>query len=269
MSSGFPTLDRPTLDREAEPWTGTFPGLGTVRVAADGTVEVEAEPGDEHEARAAALRHGWGEPLSFARRGFDVVPGAAVVPPHADDTGPCVVLTGAVHDTALVLAVLVARGWSVLADRLVPCRWVGEVLVAHPGASPVVMGRRAAERAGLDAEPVRADTDAVVVAVPRSEAPRRVGTVVEVGVRRVGEPALEPCTGLQRFESAACLFAGGVFTRVDDAPDAPRRALARSVALASLPFLRLRFTADTLDADVDALVAHLAADGAAPHEVSR
>ncbi len=53
----------PSLDRSGEPWVGVFPTLGTVRVHADGTVDVDlaADDGDTAEdpaLREAALRNG-------------------------------------------------------------------------------------------------------------------------------------------------------------------------------------------------------------------
>ena len=234
-----------------------FPTLGTVRVHADGTVDVDlaADDGDTAEdpaLREAALRNGWGEPLSLVRRGFRCASGTGVVPP---DGRGCLILQGSVHDVAIVLVELVGSGWSVLGDRIVPTRWHDGELLAFPRVAPAIISQRRARRAGLEGQPVRAETDAVAVVVPRAHTAQPVRAFAEVGFRRPDETVLEELTGHDRFAAATLAMVGGVMSGVDEqsADSTPQETMRRHLALAALPFARLRFDGDSLGADVAAL----------------
>lgn len=55
-------------------WIARFPGLGTIEVRPSGDFSVRVDPSsggdDDPDCRERALRFGWAEPLSYARRGF-------------------------------------------------------------------------------------------------------------------------------------------------------------------------------------------------------
>ena len=242
----------PTLDRSTEPWVGVFPGLGTVRVHADGAVEVEVEhdqdePPEDPALREAALRHGWAEPLALVRQGFRCARGSALAPP---DGRGCLVLNGTMHDVAVILLELASDGWSVLADHLVPTRWVDGRLVAFPTDAPVLVSDRRAERSGLDATAVRAHTDAVQVDVARAQSSQNVRAFVGVRIRRPNDPVLEELLGHERFRAASQVMIGGVMRRDHDSDGAQQDVMAEHLELSKLRFARLHFDDDTLDADV-------------------
>jgi hypothetical protein len=243
------------LDRSGEPWVGVFPTLGAVQVHADGSIDVDVEPGsgndtsEESSLREAALRYGWGEPLSLVRRGFRCAWGTAMVPPEG---GGGLVLNGRVHDVAIVLAELVGHGWSVLADRLVPTTWVDGDLVASPREAPVLVSRALAERTGIEATPARLHSDASRVDVPRASQPQPVRAFANVGHRRLEETTLAELVGHERFGAAFRVMADGVLSGVDDV--AGGKTMQNHLALASLPFCRLRIRDDSAGADVAELV---------------
>ncbi len=242
----------PTLDRSTEPWVGVFPGLGTVRVHADGAVDVEieldqADPPEDPALREAALRHGWAEPLGFVRQGYRCAWGSALAPP---DGHGCLIVNGTMHDVAVVLLELVSDGWSVLADHLVPARWVDGRLVAFPADAPVLVSDRRARRRELKGTSVRAHTDAVRVDVPRAPSPQPVRAVVVVGIRRPDDPVFEDLLGHERFSAASQVLIGGVMKNDHDADGAPRDVMGEHLDLSKLRFARLRFDDDTLGADV-------------------
>lgn len=213
------TEDRPSLDRPPTgPWVGRFPGLGTVTVAEDGQVTATpedgtgADDGEELALREAALRYGWGEALSFARRGFSLAHGAALSPlaDAADQPGgTCLILTGDPHDVAIVILQLVDVGWSVMGDKYTPTRWEDSVLVAYPREAPVLIAHRRLQRNELTGVKVRAHTDSRSFDLPRTQEARRVAGVVSLQMRRPDEAAFEVLTGHQRFETAANLLTGG------------------------------------------------------------
>jgi hypothetical protein len=242
-----------SLDRAVEPWVGRFPGLGTVLVHDDGRVEVDVEPvaagpdddPGELARRAAALRHGWGEPLALARRGFDLYGGGAATPPGGER---CLLVSGEPRDVGIVLARLARRGWSVLADRVVPARWEGDVLVAYPRQAPTLVGQALAEALELGGEPARAGSDAVVVELPRGERPTPVAAVASLLARRPDRPVLEALRGHEAFEAATHLVARGALA--PDPRPGPAERMAADLRLAALPLARLHLARETSAADV-------------------
>lgn len=260
----------PSLDRDSDVWVGTLPGLGSVRVHPDGAIEVTAadradDDADTVELRERALRLGWGEALSFARRGFRQSAGAAVGPVDGDT---CMLLMGDAHDVAIVLIELVGHGWAVLGDRPTPLVWDSPTLTAHPRSAPVVVSKRRAAKADLEGTRLRGDTDAVALELPRITEPRRVAAIVAMQMRKPDEVPLTPLAGHERFELAASLFMGGAPWPVADEQDATdesdpttqRSATASELmsdhlALARLPAARLRFDSATKDDDIAALLA--------------
>lgn len=253
----------PRLDRSVEPWLGTFPGLGSITVADDGSVTVEPDP-DSDEVPAlleAALRYGWAEGLSWTRRGFQLAAGAAVAPPGEGEP-LCLLLTGDPHDVVIVIADLVTRGWTVLGDRFTPVAWQGSLLVAHPREAPILMARRRATKLQVDGTPVRADTDCLIFEAPRQPYPAAVLAVAQVAMRRPQEDPLEPLLGQQRFEAAAGLMMGGVLAPEGDVdPDDDEavatlrsETLAEHLRLAALPICRMRIESATVTTDVDSLL---------------
>lgn len=272
--SDVPTPSDPTLDREVEPWLGTFPGLGSITVAQDGSVEImpESDPEEDSTMRERALRFGWAEGLSLVRRGFSLASGAAVQLPEptaheSSDDGAesgALILTGDPHDVVIVIAELVERGAKVIADRFTPVQWEQGRLTAYPRAAPVLMASRRAKKLGLQGRKVRADTDALELDVPRCEQPRRVEGVANVGMRRPHETPLTALAGRQKFEAAAGLmFAGALRETSGDNSDAGS-AMADHLRLANLPYSNLRINSDTIHEDVDALLGWIAQPDVAP-----
>lgn len=224
--------EAPTLDRSGEVWVGEFPGLGRVEVAPDGatSITVESAPpqidgeddhpdaGEDPELREAALRHGWAEGLSWARRGFRMAGGAAVCPP-ADDLS-CLVLSGDPHDVAIVLIQLVNQGWTVMGDKYTPTKWDDGVLVASARSAPVLISARRLAKASLEGTKVRAHTDSRAVELPRATGTRVVTAFCGLRMRKPDEDVLEVLTGSERFEAAATTMTGGALTpALDDAAD--------------------------------------------------
>ncbi len=258
----------PTLDRTVEPWLGTFPGLGSIAVAQDGSVEIVAEANQEEDAtlRERALRFGWAEGLSLVRRGFILAGGAAVCPP--DDSGEqnpgvaathgVLILTGDPHDVVIVIAELVDRGWSVMSDRFTPVQWQQGRLTAYPREAPVLMASRRAKKLQREGQKVRAHTDALDVDLPRCALPREVTAVAQVSMRRPNEVPLAESTGQKRFESAAGLMLGGVLRDPSSADLEAGEAMADHLRLASLRYSNLRIESGTISEDVDALIQWLA-----------
>ena len=128
----------PFLDRTSEPWFGVFPTLGTVRIEADGSYEVDVEPppsgdADDAERREAALTFGWALPLSLARRGYRFAWGNCLVDPGG--VGGLIV-HGYPQDEEIVLLELLANGWTVLADHFVPVRWSSSSSRHTPASHP-------------------------------------------------------------------------------------------------------------------------------------
>jgi hypothetical protein len=237
--------------------------LGTVRVHVDGSFDVVAEP--DHSVRAEeiglrqdALRYGWAEPLSLVRRGYRCAWGTALVSPAGDT---CMVLQGGPHGVGLVFAELVGLGWHLVSDRIVPTDWVEGQLLAFPREAPALISRQRADIAGLDGAEVRAHTDAVAVEVARVSGPIPVSAFVSVDARRPGEPVIESLSGHARFRAAAAVMLGGIMAdeRVGSDDGESDRALREYLALAALPFVRLRYEEDSLGVDVAELCAWMTA----------
>lgn len=222
----------PYLDTQEEPWEGSFPGIGRVTIDEGGGVSVYADPGEGHEEREQALRWGWAEPLSLTRQGFTILIGTGLV---SVDGTEAMLLTGDPHDCALVMIELVRVGWQVLGDRITACRWEGAELVAYPRSAPVLVSRRRAKRAGWSGVPVRRGSDSIAVPVPRAQEPAVLRTVL--GLRSAKDSdsiELTRVSGLQRFEQAASVWAGGALaSELTDSADARSNALmARQMKLA-------------------------------------
>lgn len=251
----------PSLDRSGEVWVGQFPGLGSIAVGPDGSVEVIPEADDQEDLylRAQALRHGWAEGLSFVRRGY-LLAGAAAVCPTPSARG-CVLLAGHPHDVAIVIERLVRHGWTVMGDRFTPVRWEGRDLVAAPREAPVLMARKRADTAFLVSREVRADSDSRAVDLPRHTSPATVRAVVQVGLRRPQEENLVPLLGTQRFEAAAGMLLAGVLD-----PTAAEEAKAddlmeRHLRLSGLPQASLRIDPRSPEQEVESLLKWLARTG--------
>lgn len=234
-----------SLDRSAEPWVGVYPGLGEIAVAADGTFVVAVQDAyaptiEDLRSREDALRHGWGEPLSWARRGFLMLHGGCVTP---DPTAGALLLTGDLHEFGRLLPALSARGWSFLSDRYTPAEWREDALVAHPVAAPILLSERRAEKSGWTGRPVRGDTDALAVEVSRHELPVPIRGVVQLQRARPDEPLFVEVRGHERFEMAASLSFGGVLTggpEDDQTPPPSAELMQEYLRFTALPMGRLR-----------------------------
>lgn len=248
-----------TLNRAGEPWVGSFPGLGVVTVAHDGevTVTVTSVGSDDLDTarRDAALRHGWGEPLSWSRRGFLMLQGGCATP---EPRNGCVLLSGDLHEFGRFLPTLADAGWSFLSDRYTPAQWQASDLIAHPVQAPILLAARRAEKSGWDGQPLRDDSDSLAVAVSRVADPLPIRGVVQLQRARPDETAFEPLSGHQRFEVAASLSWAGVF--VSDGMDREQPAasdmMQRHLQLAALPMARLRSSGDfeRIPAEADQLI---------------
>lgn len=243
-----------TLNRDVEPWVGSFPGLGTVHVASDGSFEVsvvEDGAGAEDVARRRrALTHGWAEPLSLARRGFVMINGAALVPPAADGAG-CLVVRGEHSELSRTAIALAQRGWSVLADRVTPATWEGQHLVAHPTSAPIVGHTRLAGLHGVGGDRVRVDSNVTTLNLARCAVGQPVVAHVSVGFRRPKEQHLSVLSGHARFNATSVMLAGGVLSHHDStlAPaDRAKEAMAEQMRFASLPSADVRLDEDSAEA---------------------
>lgn len=290
--------EAPSLDRSADTWIGVLPGLGSVQIARDGSIEITVEPSapltgddDEHpdagedaELREAALRHGWAEGLSWARRGYRLAAGAAVCAP--DDEERCVVLAGDPHDSAIVLIQLVNRGWTVMGDKYTPTQWVDGTLMASSRSAPLLMSARRLAKAELEGVKVRGHTDARAVDLPRAEGTRQVAAFCSLRMRKPDEAVLEVLAGAQRFEAAAGIMIGGALfpapasddERSDDGAEPPEshdehaegeaadqaaedrsrltaEAMAEQMRLVAIPQLRLSIDSATANEDAGQLCA--------------
>lgn len=268
-------MDTVVLDQSSEPWVATFAGLGSVAVDADGAIDVNVAhpantpapphegvtPDDAEEARQReqALRFGWGEPLSLVRRGFRLLWGTAVVPPRQRG---CLVLTGGASHTGLVTSRLLSAGWRPLADGIVPVAadatgaidttGTGGRVVAHPRSAPVVLPRRLARSAGLDGQPVRADTDAVAVAVNPVADPEPVMGIAAVRARRPHDPVVRQFGGFELFEQAAAVLMG--VETLCPTTIAPATELANHRRLATIAHAEVALSYDTLADDLATLI---------------
>ena len=248
--------------RDTEVWHGWFDGLGAVRVSPDGGFDIDVDladgpDGDEQTQRAAALRWGWAEPLSWARRGFEVSLGTALRPATAD---VAVLVRGHTHEVALIVGGLCLRGWAVVAERVVPLRWRDNTVEVVPTHAPVLMARRQATRLGLESHAVRCDTDAVTVDPPRCTEPVDLAAVCHVEMRKTGDAMLDVVAGHERFEVVSGLVAGGVLA-AEGTEVAPGDRMARDLRLAALPVVRAHLAADELTDTLDAVEAWWTATG--------
>lgn len=244
-----------SLDCDSEVWTGHFPGLGTITIAADGSVDVTAEASADEDAqtRQRALRYGWAEGLSLVRRGFMLAAGAAVVHP---ETAEATILTGDPHDVAVALVELSNRGWLALSDRLTPLRWDDDRLMAHPREAPILLASARAQKCGLSGQAARTDTDALIVDLPRATEPAVVTAAVGVAHRRPFEDVVTNLTGQKRFEAASHLILGGVLGVRQDSAGGTTAAenMAETLRLTSLRFCALRVQTSDIAPDVDSLL---------------
>jgi hypothetical protein len=237
-------------------------GLGRVRVWRDGQFEVEVETGESSDAtsprssretesldlRAAALRHGWAEPLSWVRRGFDLASGIALIDGAGCSTqrvGEVLLLGGDIHDCAPVALALGARGWRLVAYRIVPLTFVEGAVTVTPNPSPVLLSARRARILGRETTRVRADSDARrVEGIEWSSSGGRIGGVALVRVRRPHDEVLTERHGYAAVERLAGVLVGGVLR-----PDASRSA---DVAMAQRTTLARCGVVDVAFADADA-----------------
>ena len=258
----------PVLDRDGPVWHGVLPGLGRIQIDADGALDVSAAHASEEDE--TALRHGWGDLLAFAHRGFSMAQGAAVTQGGRPDgsPGPALLLTGDAHDIADVVLVLCARGWRLLSDRPTPVAWQDDTLVAQPRPAPLVVAAQRAAGAGLAGRPVRAGSNAVAVTVPRAVEPAPVAAIVQVQRRRPDEAPFAEVLGQRRFERAATLMLHGALAPDHGAGDAGAESgeamVAEHVRLAALPSALVRLDGPADEAAVDLLVAWWTAAGGSP-----
>lgn len=236
----------PELARHEPAWTGAFPGLGTLMVAPDGQVSTQADDPDESGYGAAALRHGWGDLLSWARRGFALANAASL---GSGEDG--LLVTGEPDDVAATLLGLARHGFLILSDRPAPTRWTEGSLVAHPRAAPILVPRRRAEQAGLAGTPVREGSTSVAVGLPRGVDPVRVAGIAHVVRQRPDEEALDHLAGTRRFEQAATLMLRGALAPAAPADPDPQEVFDEHLRLAALPsvVIRLEGRDDALAAD--------------------
>lgn len=276
------------LDTSAEPWIGTFPGLGRVLVHHDGRIDTEPD-GDEpdgdgagndepdNDERSRALRHGWGVPLAHLRLGRRFVNGIALVDP--DDR--CLLLHGPGDATADVALALLRHGWAVLGQRLQPVSWDGATLVAHPSGSPFLVDTTRAKRHALGGTPIRTETDCVAVDIARIDTARPVAAMLKVLERRAHHTPFIELAGHDRFEACTQLIFGDRLARTDDAERPATEAMAEALRLTALPHavaaiiaMRDRTPADEhhpdpdLDTDLAAITAWWARAAHTDHEVS-
>lgn len=284
----------PTLDRSGDVWVGIFPGLGTVEIGSEGevTVTVEQAPAatgssddppdaaEDAHLREAALRYGWAEGLSWARRGYQLVNGAGVCPPA--DPERCLVVSGDPHDVSILLIELVKHGWTVMGDKFMPTKWTDQGLEAQPREAPVLMSVRRLQKAELDGTKVRAHTDARAVDLPRADGPRRIVAFCSVRMRKPDDAMFEVLSGTERFEAAAGTKVGGALrpatsdegaadenanndadTTTEDLSEAKRTARQAELAaaamtgdlrMAAIPQVRLGLDSHTAGADAQTLV---------------
>lgn len=256
-SAGAPHRPGPTLEQGAGNWVGYIPELGRVIVTPRGRVVARptqrtSRNRDSVGQRERALRLGWGEPLGFARRGFRLAMAAAAGP---SDSGRCMLLHGDSEGLARVVPGLCAAGWKLVADQPCPLARGGAELHAHPREAPMVMTRELAETAGLSWAPVRGDSDAVWVDLPRAAGRREVAALLWVLPLPAGEaPGLRPLVGLDRFEFVTSMMIGGVLgAPLAGQQRSPGADLAEHRQLASLPAARL-FLGTAGATDLDRLI---------------
>lgn len=233
-----------TLDTSIEPWIGVFPGLGSVRVFADGTYDVApvqidvADPGAESEAnqpgedlleeRRRALTHGWAEPLSWARQGYVVAAGTTLVEP---ESGRAVLLVGRAKPQLVIVRSLIGAGWSVAADGLTPIDDSSGLPLAVPTSAPLLLPVGETRDSPQPLERARTDTDAVMVPVARVTAPVPLAAVLVCMDFNIGDkPEITPVTGVAKVSRILGALVGGAL----GAQDGPGPDLARITAWATI-----------------------------------
>ena len=232
-----------TLDTGSDPWVAAFPGLGTVRVFEDGQVSVEAASGPGFDQRFAALRLGWAEPLSWLRRGYHLTSASVAAP-----DGRALIVVGSHRQQVVVLKALTDHGWLILADAMTPIRELDAGFEVCGREAPVIVAKRLAEKWGLTGEPLRADSDAVSVDLPRGQGPGRVTGVLHVRSQRsTDRPTLEQLSGAQRLEVAS-----GLIRRSPGNLDAPvaTQVMAQDMKVAALPMARMHLADKQSELDV-------------------
>ena len=243
-----------SLDRESEPWVGRWTGVGQVRIWADGTYDVLADPRssvapDEIER---SLRFGWAELLSRARLGLRSTNGVTLVDTASHSDGSPVdgalLVTGSQRIVDPIVRELMIRGWQVLADRPAPIQFGADGVLAHSSMRPVVLqrsrSRSSSDSWDTDLPAVRNDSDAVYRdAVYRDDVSERatVGSqrselewsiplraIVVTDSRTSPGSVVTPVRGHAAAELASHLVIGGVlgFEHGDDPPTAMRQLLA-------------------------------------------
>lgn len=234
-----------------EPWVGEFRGLGRVRVWADGRTEVTAEAGDKEPVaqREAALRHGWAEPLSWARRGFDLSGGVAMV----DGTRRAILIAGDIHDAGIVALGLAGRGWGLAAHRIVPLRFADSRVTVESHDAPFLTSERRATLNGRECRAVRSSSDSVeVLGLERVTGPVVLEGIAVVRPRRPSDELLIPRRGMLAMERMGQVLFGGRLR--SDANRDPVVSMERRVALADLGVVDLTLDAENPDPSVGALL---------------
>lgn len=252
-----------SLDCSAEPWHGVFPGLGECWIDEDGAVRVEAVARDEEpqEQRADALRHGWGEPLSWLRRGHLMVSAWAAAPAAE---GPCLLFTSHGPDATVMRNELATRGWRMVAESPTPLDVSGEAITVLPRPVPFLATRRRVVD-HWDQQPVRADTDVVTVDWPRRTTAGPLGGIVQVRPGGVGIPNQAEVVGREKVPLVSRVIGHGVWS-LHDTGD-PAGLLMRDHALrfrmVGLPMLMVSLEHASPDAapQVDAIEAWLGWSG--------
>lgn len=232
----------PQLDRSGEPWIGTFPGLGTVRVHADGSYVVDVAPAGDAGARDA-LEFGWAEPLSMTRRGLRLAHATTLLSPGADaypDPPGALMLSGRQQAVAEVAVCLADHGWRLIAHGFTPVETSGS-LIAHPRRAPWVAPRHLIVSSPLaDDTRVRPDATLQFVRGARHDQPAMVHGRLSITVDdtpRADESAVIPIRGSHRMSADH-----QVLSPMQAGRDVPAAQIMREeVLLASIPLGRLRW----------------------------
>jgi len=231
------------LDTGGEPWRAAFPGLGTVRVFEDGQVSVEVASGPGSDQRFAALSLGWAEPLSWLRRGYHLTAASVTAP-----NGRALIVIATYPQQVVVLKTLTDHGWSILADAMTPIRELDAGFEVYGRNAPVIVAQRLAGKWGLAGEPLRADSDALAVDLPRGQGPNRVAGVLQVRTQRsTDRPNLEEISGAKRLE-----LASGLIRRAPGScdPSGPAQVMAQDLKMAALPMARMHLADRQSELDV-------------------
>lgn len=130
----------PWLDRDSEPWIGTFPRLGEVRVFSDGRYDVTVVDGAPATA-AESLEQGWALPLSWVRQGLWVASASALVAPD----GRGLLVNSDQANAARLIRSLMACGWTPVSVGLTALCPPPDVAV-HPRPGPLLVRSAAAPK---------------------------------------------------------------------------------------------------------------------------